>query len=473
MAPAAPDTGTTASPPDTARTISSDGWPTGAARLTRRRAAGGLAAAAAMLVGAARTAGSQVGSGTAPGAAWPAEMTWMAWSAGNQWLTPTYERVAGAFSEAHPATRLTVVPAGGPFLEKIKTLVAAGTPPDVTDTHQTQVRDLGPGGIVVPLDGYLKRDRYPKDYVGWGPYAWQKKQYGVPWAIQSTAIFYNKALFDQAGVPYPTDMWTWDDFAAAARRLTKPGADAASTIWGAGDQGGRNYQWIDALLVAYGGGVLRKDFGAVAITEPASLRGLEFRAGWGTALRIAPAQPGGTSGTFGGGKLAMVTSGSWYVANVKQNAQTQLVASGVPWDVAPVPKGPPRRGALAHELGIGVPTGVASPDASWAAVRHLTSPTALVPFAQIGRVIPPQKSLWAQAVPEDNVPRGFKHAFLDLWDEIDLEAPFVPHRPEAVAIWQETLDGVWKGERSPREGAQDFAARMGTFLQQLKGEGLL
>ncbi len=43
----------------------------------------------------------------------------MAWSAGNQWLASTYESVANGFSQVHPGTKLTVTPAGGPFLEKI------------------------------------------------------------------------------------------------------------------------------------------------------------------------------------------------------------------------------------------------------------------------------------------------------------------------------------------------------------------
>ncbi|MBI3972883.1 MAG: extracellular solute-binding protein [Chloroflexi bacterium] len=198
-----------------------------------------------------------------------------------------------------------------------------------------------------------------------------------------------------------------------------------------------------------------------------------FRASWGAKLRIAKAQPGGTSGQFGNGTVAMATSGSWYVANVKQNAQARLVSSGVPWDVAPVPRGPKRRAALAHELGIGIPSGVRNQDASWAGVRYLTSPAALVPFARIGRVVPPQKSLWKDATPADNLPAGFKRAFLDMWDEIELEPPFVPRWPDVVAIWQEELDAVWKGERPAREGAAAFKSRMDQHLKQLKAERLL
>lgn len=404
----------------------------------------------------------------------PSEMVWMPWSAANQWLTPTYERVAASFSEKHPQTRLTVLQVPDQWLAKLKTMIAAGTPPDVTDLHHNgQVRDLGPAEQVMELGGLLKRDAYPKSYVGWEPYRWLAKQYAVPWALQSTAIFYNRALFDAAGVAYPTDRWTWDDFAGAAKRLTRPGADGPSTVWGAADQGGRNYQWINAVLASFGGGIVKPDYTESTLTTTDALAGLEFRASWGPKHRIAPNQPGGASGQFNNGNVAMATSGSWFVANVRQNAQSQLMASQVPWDVAPVPRGRVRRAALAHELGIGIPMGVRSNEASWAAVRYLTSPAALLPFARIGRILPPERSLWKDATPADGIPASFKRAFIDVWDEIALEPPFVPRWPDVEAAWQEELDKVWTGDRPVRDGAVAFKMRMDQHLHQLKRDRLL
>jgi multiple sugar transport system substrate-binding protein len=427
----------------------------------------GVAAAACQPLGRPAPAAPQAVS-------FPAEMTWMPWSAANEWLAPTYQQVADAFSQHHPGTKLTILAVPTDWLVKLKTMIAAGTPPDVSDVHHNgQVRDLGTSGQVMDLTPFLKRDPYPKSYMGWEPWAWLKKQYGIPWALQSTAIFYNKQLFDAAGARYPTDTWTWDDFVEAAKRLTKPGADDNSTIWGAGDQGGTNYQWINALLVAFGGGVLSSDYTECTLTSSASLAGLEFRAGWGSKLRITRNVAGGTSGQFTSGNFAMVTSGSWFVANVKQSSQSRLVTSNIPWDVAPVPKGKARRAALAYELGVGIPSGVRSPDASWAVIRYLTSTEALVPFARIGRILPPDRGLWNETIPTDGQPAGFKHAFLDFWDEINIVPPFVPRWPDVDAMWQDELNAVWTGDRPPKDGATAFKTRMDQHLAQLKRDGLL
>ncbi|HEV2125333.1 MAG TPA: extracellular solute-binding protein, partial [Chloroflexota bacterium] len=320
----------------------------------------------------------------------------------------------------------------------------------------------------------IKRDPYPKDFVGWDPYAWQKKQYGVPWAVQSTAIFYNKVLFDEAGVKYPTDSWTWDDYLEAARRLTKLGADDASTIWGAADQGGRNVGWMDAMMHAFGGAVLSNDYTKSLVSDPKSIAAIDFRASWGSKYRVTRNVPGGTAGDFQNGNVAMMTSGSWFVVTVKQNESSRINNARVPWDVAPVPRGPSRQAALTHELGMGIPTGVPNPDASWAALRYLTSDAGMVPFARIGRTIPAQQSLWKEAVPTDGAPPSFKKAFIDVWNKNTIASPFVPRWGSMLnPIWLEELDPVWVGERPARDGAAAFSRRADEMLKQLKGEGLL
>jgi ABC-type glycerol-3-phosphate transport system substrate-binding protein len=141
--------------------------------------------------------------------------------------------------------------------------------------------------------------------------------------------------------------------------------------------------------------------------------------------------------------------------------------------VAPVPRGKARRAALAHELGVGIPSNAPQRDASWTVIRYLTSNDGLLPFAKIGRIIPPERGLWKDAVPADGVPASFQKAFLDVWDEINVEPPFVPHWSDVDAMWREELDKVWTGDRPARDGAAALKVRLDQHLRQLKAEGLL
>ena len=62
-------------------------------------------------------------------------------------------------------------------------------------------------------------ENYPEDI--WGLYTYDDKYYAVPKDIDTIALWYNKTLFDEAGLDYPTADWTWDDVTEAAKKLTK------------------------------------------------------------------------------------------------------------------------------------------------------------------------------------------------------------------------------------------------------------
>ncbi len=436
------------------------------------RTAAGLATGA--LLAACSSGGGDAPGAGKPGATLPAEMTWMGWSMGQEFQIPAYEEAARAFTAKQPASKLVLLPAGGDYRPKYTTLVAAGTPPDIADMHwQQHVRDVGPSGLAMELSPFIKKDPYPKDYLGWEPYAWQKKQYGVPLAVQSTGLFYNQALFDQAGVKYPDGTWTWEQYADAAVRLTKPGPDDASTIWGSGDQGGVNVGWMNAIFESFGGGMFTPDYKAPRFTDAATIAGMEFRAGLQARHKVTRNIRTATSGDFTGGKVAMVTSGSWFVANVKRATTSALNTSKVPWDVAPLPRGPKRMGGLTAELGIGIPTGVKNPEASWQGVRHLTSKEGIMPFIKIERYIPPLRSLWNETIPADDTPKNFKHAFLDQWEKLDLNSPFLPEFQQIIPAWEEEGGKVWQGERPARDGAAALQRLFDEYLTRLKREGKL
>ena len=60
---------------------------------------------------------------------------------------------------------------------------------------------------------------YPEDI--WGLYTHEDKYYAVPKDVDTIALWYNKTMFDEAEMEYPTADWTWDDMFEAAKKLTK------------------------------------------------------------------------------------------------------------------------------------------------------------------------------------------------------------------------------------------------------------
>lgn len=65
----------------------------------------------------------------------------------------------------------------------------------------------------------LEMNKFPKDITML--YNAGGKQYAIPKDIDTIALWYNKTMFDEAGIKYPDASWTWDTFRDAAKKLTK------------------------------------------------------------------------------------------------------------------------------------------------------------------------------------------------------------------------------------------------------------
>jgi len=90
--------------------------------------------------------------------------------------------------------------------------------------------------------------------------------YGLPWIAQPVVVFYNKALFDAAKLEYPKAGWTWDDFLAAAKALTKDtDGDGKTDQWGFSANG-----WPPPHIFIWqaGGEVISEDLKTSPIDSP-------------------------------------------------------------------------------------------------------------------------------------------------------------------------------------------------------------
>lgn len=108
------------------------------------------------------------------------------------------------------------------YNDKLVTQIHAGTEPDIfkVDNNTTFV-DLASNGLLANLTPYIGNgidlSDYPKDLLEWGSY--KGIPYGIPTGMNGPVLLYNTVIFDKAGVPYPTDQWTWDDLIAAASKI--------------------------------------------------------------------------------------------------------------------------------------------------------------------------------------------------------------------------------------------------------------
>ncbi len=136
--------------------------------------------------------------------------------------------------------------------------------------------------------------------------------YGLPWIAQPVVVYFNRALFDAAGLDYPAAGWTWDDFTSAATALTQDtDGDGAIDQWGTIANG-----WPPPQIFIWqaGGDVISEDLMTAPIDSPEALEGFEFYQNFAYNPEMAPStetiSEQGFGELFKAGKIAMFMGGA-------------------------------------------------------------------------------------------------------------------------------------------------------------------
>jgi ABC-type glycerol-3-phosphate transport system substrate-binding protein len=222
--------------------------------------------------------------------------------------------------------------------------------------------------VLTQLDPYVKRDKV--DLSVFFPRANEALRSGDGnlWTYHFKAfmarcgLVYNSALLQRSGIATPTDDWTYDDVAGAAKRLTPPGGPG-SEGWGAGRQFSGDTSLM-AVARAFGGDVYSADGKKTLIGGEAARRAI----GWWLERHlkdqsIALDPVASPQALFEQGKAGLLMG---FNPNNRATIAKALNPSGAPWGMALMPKGPAgRRGGSFFVQPTGMARITKHPDAAW------------------------------------------------------------------------------------------------------------
>jgi len=240
------------------------------------------------------------------------------------------DRVLAPYLAANPDLR--VVRQGAAtyrpgYHDRVLTSIVAGTPPDVFLLDNIDVPGLINRGALLDLTPYLARagvDLGCLDQTVLSMFTRGDALYALPKGYTPLLVVYNKDLFDRAGIPYPTDAWTWDDFLRIAKRLTRDtDGDGVIDQWGTYFDR-RPLLWIPWIW-AGGGDVLCPDGRRASgcLDGPHTIAALRWYTGWMTRYGIAPRNhnplkaAGDDFRLFTSGRIAMMTTGHFWVPRIR------------------------------------------------------------------------------------------------------------------------------------------------------------
>jgi ABC-type sugar transport system, periplasmic component len=154
-------------------------------------------------------------------------------------VTKIIDAMVADFHKEHPEITVKAVYAGTYQESIVKALTAhkAGTPPTLAVLLSTDLFTLIDENAIVPIDPLASKPEDKAWLEGFYPGFMQNSQtggktWGVPFQRSTIVMFWNKALFKEAGLDPERAPETWDDMVEAAKKLTKTDASGNVTQWG-------------------------------------------------------------------------------------------------------------------------------------------------------------------------------------------------------------------------------------------------
>ncbi len=362
-------------------------------------------------------------------------------------ITDSVER----FKKDNPGidVKLERLPSGDPYTEKILTEIAGGNPPDVMFVNAEQFINYAAKGILLPLNSYVGRDMFPverfyKRIID--KFTLNGELYVLPRDIAPVCVvYYNKQLFDDAGLRYPTDDWTWNDMVKMGQAIKKKLPDG-TTVFGFAD----DWPIWEAFVLSSGGKFvddLKKPTKCLLDSKEA-VAGLKFRQDLIYKYKIAPspsqltAMGGvGSVDVFMQSHAGMFFSGIWKTPFLRQITKFK-------WDAVMFPKSPSgKRSFFLSGGGYAALKTTKHPEKAWKLLTFLSGEEGQKELARTGLAQPAMKDIAGSKDFLDGQPPASK-AFLLKAAEIGEFGPDLVKWQEALGSYMyPTLDKIWMGEK--------------------------
>ena len=302
-----------------------------------------------------------------------------------------YERLVADFAQHQPQIHLSLVhiPSQGDYRKRLGVDFAAGAPADIVLLNYRRYAAFAARGVLEPLGAYLERsavikerDFYPQAME---PFRWQGALMCIPQNLSSLVVYYNRDLFERAGVPRPPDDWTWDDFLHAARALTRDTRGSGRI-----DQYGLGTEvsiFRVAPFVWQNGGELVDDPRAptrLTLDAPLAREAVQWFVDLQVKHHVVPdlveEKAESSERRFLNGRLGMFL-------NSRRGVPAYRTITSFDWDVAPLPRRRQRAGIL-HADAYCMPKAGHAKAAAWSFVEYANSLEGQRSIAASGRTVP-------------------------------------------------------------------------------------
>lgn len=328
------------------------------------------------------------------------EIRYAYWGNGNEDFV---KAIVEAFEAKNPDIKVTVEALPwSEYWTKLEASAMGGAMPDVFIHHPKYIEQYVDNNLLVPVDDLgvidpsFSLDNYPEATVA--PFLFDGTAYGLPKDFDTIGLFYNKEIFDAAGVAYPDASWDWDKLVEVANQLT----DKENDVYGYGAYITPQQGYYNTIMQA--GGYVITPEGEAGFSMPETMAGMQYWVDMIYTHEVSPTteQFADTDAKqmFASGKIAMMFAGSWVMNEFAQNEDI----TGK-FDVAELPAGPDKKAVMTNSICFSIAKSTEQLEAARRFVAFLASEESQSIEAAFGGAIPAYEgtaSKWVETYSDYN-----------------------------------------------------------------------
>ncbi len=347
---------------------------------------------------------------------------------------------------------------------------SGGDMPDVFWMHSNNSQMYMKNGILLKLDDYINASdtidmsNYMSEITEL--YTWDGSYYAIPKDYDTIALWYNKTMFDEAGLSYPDETWTWDDLYDAAVALTKDdGSQYGFALNPSNDQ-----DTYYNMVYSMGGYIVSDDHKSSGYDNENTIKAMEYV---GTLLDNAcpnstTMSETGTDVLMQSGTVAMIMQGSWMVAGFMQN---DYMVENCDVAILPYDATTGIRASLCNGLGWAAYSGTDRPDDCWKLLEWFGSKEMQLKQAELGVTMSAYNNTsdqWVNCTDKFNL-QPYLDETTASTGGVTNELVLRPYTYNST-VWsnaaQTAFVSAWSDTSLMRQTCIDFAAQMNNTIAQ-------
>lgn len=387
------------------------------------------------------------------------ELVMSVWDSDQQ---PVMQELCDKYSETHENVVITTqLSPWSEYWTKLEASATGSAAPDIITMNVMHVEEYADAGILMDLtEAEANSDLHAKDNFP-APllqgYTVNGKLYGIPKDFDTNAIFYNKELFDAAGVEYPKDGMTFEEFRSLCEELKDKLPDGVYPTAVNRNSGQTTY---NGSIYANGGYVLNEDNTKSGWDDPKTIGGVQP---WldlvldGLSPTLEQMSDTDPDSMFQGGRLAMYLSGNYMIPSYNKTLEGKF-------GVAQRPSVNGKFTDIINGLAFSVSANTPHPEEAKDFVLWLGSKEAQEIQGKSGTVISARndcQSLYLDCYPDLNL-----QIFLDNVKDSEL-LPHCMASSELGNVSKDFFDQAWRGEISLTEAGQKAAEAQNAVLDKM------